>query len=626
MRAYRILSQRPERAVVALAELCEERKDDALVSAPSYHSKPPTLPPQTPYTVGNQTLRPKTEERFSPPAQFFEPGHPSVILQPVAVRSLPEHMAPKRGKWTSPPPPEAPPADHKFFENQLGMVLQLATSSTEAREKYTVSETNSEVFTDEGSDAPDDDIKSVKSYTEGSPPTHGPPLRRPSWHTLHEARAPNTFNNTLSSHSSSPSSSSYARGRFTRPPDQVPLASQADGHVRRSPSGPLPRSIKHQSLPPNPSGSPLVTPLPPSPVSTTSSPIVNARFPFPSIDPANVYYQASPLATALRAVRHGHPSSLAYSHQPSTSPGCPSDSGLQHSHSPSPLTGHFHSPQTQDHTSLPDSNRQLQSPLERNNHSDTITIKSPVPRDSFLTKLPPSIVGLNFRSGGESRTFSFGSPDTPTPATVHRSQQKQQQQHHHHHHQSGPSSSSHSRSDSIKGKVGISQKRASPRPIENPSRQGGGDSISPQVQPLEKQPSCHENADVHNSLSSSTPLKSGLVANHAPISPPASSPEIESFRQSHRRVADPPSSLKIGPRGSVSSGSSPTRSSIGGYSTGVSRSPSPPSPNPPATAMPQDFEKKARNMNKASGKEEFGPIGLQASDSVSTIKAEGHGE
>jgi len=621
MRAFRILAQRPERAVVALAELCEERKGDALVSAPSYHSRPPTLPPQTPYTVGNQTLRPKMEERLSPPAQFFEPGQPSVILRPVAVRSPPEHMAPKRGKWTSPPPPEAPSADHKLFENQLGMVLQLATSSTEAREKDTASETNSEVFTDEGSDAPDDDIKSVKSYTEGSPPTHQGPLRRPSWHTLHQ-RSPNTFNNTLLSHSSSPSSSTYAQGRFTRPPDQVeliPPASQADEHVRRSSSGHLPRSIN----PPNPC-SHLVTPEPPSPISTTSSPIVNARFPFPSIDPANVYYQASPIATALRAVRHGQPSSLAYSRQPSSSPGCPSDSGPQNSHSPSPLTGHVHSPQTQDHTSSPYSNRQMQSPLERNNHSDTITIKSPVPRDTSSTKLPPSITGLSFRSGGESRTFSFGSPDTPTPATVNRSQQKQQQQQQLRP-QSGPSNSSHSRSDSIKGKVGSFQKRGSPRlstPMENPSRQGTGNLISPQqeaVQPLKKQTSNHENSDVHNS-SSSTLLNSGLDANRAPISPALSSPEIESF-PSHRRVADPSSSLKLAPGESVSSGSSPTQSSTG-YSSGVSGSPSPPSSSPPHTAMPQ----KARNMNKVSGKEGFGPIGLQASDSVATIKAEGRGE
>ncbi|KAF9528870.1 hypothetical protein CPB83DRAFT_766212, partial [Crepidotus variabilis] len=173
MRASRILAARPERAIVALAELCEERKDEELVTAPPYNSRPPTLPPQTPYTVGNQTLRPKLEERFSPPTQFFEPGPRQVIHQSSTSRSPPEHMAPKRGKWTSPPPPEASPDDHNLFENQLGMGLQLATSSSEARERevaYNSSEAGSEVFTDEGSDLADDDIMSVRSYTEGTSP------------------------------------------------------------------------------------------------------------------------------------------------------------------------------------------------------------------------------------------------------------------------------------------------------------------------------------------------------------------------------------------------------------------------------------------------------------------------
>ena len=106
MRAARILQNRPERAIVALADLCEERKDEELVVAPPYGSRPATLPPQTPYTVGSQTLRTKVAERFSPPAQFFEPG-PRQVIQPVTLRPPPEHMAPKRGKWTSPPPPEA---------------------------------------------------------------------------------------------------------------------------------------------------------------------------------------------------------------------------------------------------------------------------------------------------------------------------------------------------------------------------------------------------------------------------------------------------------------------------------------------------------------------------------------
>lgn len=596
MRAVRILAQRPDRAVVALSELCEERKGEELMSAPSY-SKPPTLPPQTPYTVGNQPLRPKLEERFSPPAQFFEPGQHSKILQPVATRSPPEHMAPKRGKWTSPPPPEAPPADHKLFENQLGMGLQLATSSTEAREKDSASETSSEVFTDEGSDVPDDDIHSVKSYTEGSSPIHTGPLRRPSWHTPHETiRVPN---HSVLANSASPSSSSSAR-RFARTPDKVehiPPASQADEHARRASSSCLPpHPTKHHShsLPPN---SPKHAN--PSPSPTLS---LNTRFPFPAIDPANVYYQATPLATALRAVRHVQPSSLAYSRQLSSAPGCSSDSG---SHSPVSVAGHFR--QTQDRT------------FERN-HSDMGNIKAPVPRDIFPVNLPPSLSGLNFRSGGEPRTFSFGSSDTPTPATFHKDQQRR-------HPHGGSSGSSHSRSNSIKGTTRVSSRGGSPQlsiSIENASHQKRGNSVSPQKHTSNH--SYRESADVHNPSTASIPLESGqLDANHV-------AREIEPSQSPHvAALADPSLAPLAASRAAASSGSSPARSPTGRQSTGVSRSrsPSPSSASPPLTAMAQTFriEGEKRTMDMGSGEdevgdEEYGPIRLKASDSVSTIKAE----
>ncbi|KDR78363.1 hypothetical protein GALMADRAFT_138461 [Galerina marginata CBS 339.88] len=369
MRAARILAARPERAIVALAELCEERKDEELVVAPPYHSKPVALPPQTPYTVGNQTLKPKVAERFSPPAQFFEPG-PRQAAQPVTLRPPPEHMAPKRGKWTSPPPPEASSADHNLFESQLGMGLQLATSSTEAREKeaaYNSSESNSEVFTDDGSDIAEDDIKSVRSYTEGSPVATGL-LRRPSWHTQDTMRPPAAFNQPpgLSSRSSS-----TTRGRFSRlsdrvdpspptvyrpPPEFIPSPSRSD-YNRRSLSGP-PRSL---NAPPFSSNTPLAlaTPLPPSPESPMDS-----RF----ADSSNVFYQTtttrSPRPTALYP-NHGTHSSL-----------------LAHYQSQTGYIAH-------------------------------------VPHDIFPTNLPPSLSSLNPRASGEHSTHdrSSGGPETPTPAT-----------------------------------------------------------------------------------------------------------------------------------------------------------------------------------------------------------------
>ncbi|EKM76545.1 hypothetical protein AGABI1DRAFT_78278, partial [Agaricus bisporus var. burnettii JB137-S8] len=151
MRASRILSIRPERAIIALAELCEERKEEDLVSAPSHHPISyvnPTpaklsIPPQTPYSIGTQS------RRMAPglsPRMTMSP-HPTYVLQVVDEHSIlttnkkppphPEHMAPRRSKWTSPPPADASFVDRTMYENSLGRSLELATAPVgEARERY----------------------------------------------------------------------------------------------------------------------------------------------------------------------------------------------------------------------------------------------------------------------------------------------------------------------------------------------------------------------------------------------------------------------------------------------------------------------------------------------------------
>jgi len=111
MRASRILSTRPERAIIALAQLCEERKETqpAQASPPPAIFIPPRLssiPPQTPYTVGSNS-GPKglpSPDRIAPDPQLSEPAAKISTLQHVTSRTPPEHMAPKRREWTSPPP------------------------------------------------------------------------------------------------------------------------------------------------------------------------------------------------------------------------------------------------------------------------------------------------------------------------------------------------------------------------------------------------------------------------------------------------------------------------------------------------------------------------------------------
>ncbi|KAJ6524525.1 hypothetical protein B0H19DRAFT_595602 [Mycena capillaripes] len=133
MRASRILSNRPERAVMALAELCAERPDEDLVSAPVSSFNVPRPPPQTPYSVGSGSGRSKAPAAptISAPVSVT-PSVPNTTL-PAPPPSA--HMAPRRGKWTSPPPPGAPEDARALFESNLGHGLELATSSTEARER-----------------------------------------------------------------------------------------------------------------------------------------------------------------------------------------------------------------------------------------------------------------------------------------------------------------------------------------------------------------------------------------------------------------------------------------------------------------------------------------------------------
>lgn len=192
MRASRILASRPERAIVALAQLCEERKDEELLQASPSRSSATTfhpprlspLPPQTPYTVGSNPMRTAPADRLSPP-QMHDP--PSFVQETTVDRLPPmmpdnqlDHMAPKRTKWTSPPPPEAPDEDREAFDDQLGRVFALATASNAAREKEREQDTTSErsFITDEDFDenrslAESDDVRSIRSFTDEGTSSYG---------------------------------------------------------------------------------------------------------------------------------------------------------------------------------------------------------------------------------------------------------------------------------------------------------------------------------------------------------------------------------------------------------------------------------------------------------------------
>ncbi|KAG1810301.1 uncharacterized protein HD556DRAFT_1319336 [Suillus plorans] len=237
MRASRILAMRP-RASVALAQLCEEKGEDPQTSSPPSVFVPPRLsiPPQTPYTVGSNSMRPKgaSAERLSPQPEFFEPENRHSGDNCVPSRTPPEHMAPKRTQWTSPPPPEAPPAHHAIFEDQLDQGLALATSSTMAREagKPASSPEHFDLLSDEErrSDATEsDEVQSVQSFTEGSRAT---PLASTSFTEPVTSVVGPSIRGRVPSRSSRPSDKNSV------PPNEATLIAYKAELIRRSHSGP----------------------------------------------------------------------------------------------------------------------------------------------------------------------------------------------------------------------------------------------------------------------------------------------------------------------------------------------------------------------------------------------------
>lgn len=120
------------RSIVALSQLCEEKISDpqTVPSAPAF--VPPRLSAhhQVSNSPGNSPTgsRVSPSECFSLRTDFFDHGKQLSVEQFAPTQLPPEHMAPKRTHWTSPPPPEAPHAQHVLFENRLGHGLALATS------------------------------------------------------------------------------------------------------------------------------------------------------------------------------------------------------------------------------------------------------------------------------------------------------------------------------------------------------------------------------------------------------------------------------------------------------------------------------------------------------------------
>jgi terminal uridylyltransferase len=331
MRATRILSTRPERAHYAIAQLCEERID-ALTPAtsPTAAFVPPRLssfPPQTPYTVGSSPMR-LTMIEVPDPTIISDtpqkPPPPEAAPAPGPSTPTPDHMAPKRSKWTSPPPPSASSEDRSQFENQLDLGLALATLPTDARQTpggYASSSNNSEILTDDG-----DDLQSIQSLSLSEAPErdsdkcNGISASLPSSSPLPSSPLVSTLNMAANSPSSpipgggvvSPKApcivprESYPlvlsnplqvlRGRSARHLDFISTSPRLNS-PRRShsgPPGPLSAGLSGKPFPLLTMA--VMTPLPPSPPPP----------PLSSVQPY-VYYESAPSPTIVYPVSPRYP-------------------------------------------------------------------------------------------------------------------------------------------------------------------------------------------------------------------------------------------------------------------------------------------------------------------------------
>lgn len=285
MRASRILATRP-RAILALSQLCEARTDSASPAPPPSLFVPPrlSLPPQGSFSTGASPMQSRgvSSERHSPKPEFFEPAR-----QTTSEHRMPEHMAPKRSQWTSPPPPEAAPEHHAMFQDQLDQGIALATTSTFTRDGAgsTASGDSFDILNDEESHseaAGSDDLRSTRSFNEGS-------LVEPSSLSVTTAAKPFSSRGRLTSRPVDPLDDPTACTITDQ--DAVVGGSQKADLIRRSLSGPPSRKATNRFSWPS-----VTYPVPvlfQTPPSSTRSSHLHVQIPSQPADTSTVFYETT---------------------------------------------------------------------------------------------------------------------------------------------------------------------------------------------------------------------------------------------------------------------------------------------------------------------------------------------
>ena len=171
MRASRVFSARPERAIMALAQLCEERKDDEIVQPDGSNQTSPFIPPrmspipaQTPYMVGSSPARLNVDAVPHVP-QFARNIVHQQHAVPQRLPTLPEHATANHPDWND--STETPNViqsayvdvpDRAYPPNVVHCISNDASSDT------------SDIITDdEMMEAFLDSVDDVRSYADESP-------------------------------------------------------------------------------------------------------------------------------------------------------------------------------------------------------------------------------------------------------------------------------------------------------------------------------------------------------------------------------------------------------------------------------------------------------------------------
>ena len=170
MRATRVFSARPERAIVALAQLCEERKDDEIVQPDGSSQTSPFIPPrmssepaQTPYTAGSSPGRLNAGATPHVPQSVRNLAYQQQTAG-QRLPTLPEHVAANPG-WSD--SPEVPAMIRPTFVD--GMDPTYPSNAGHALPNDASSDTSDIITDDEMMEAFLDSVDDVRSYLDESP-------------------------------------------------------------------------------------------------------------------------------------------------------------------------------------------------------------------------------------------------------------------------------------------------------------------------------------------------------------------------------------------------------------------------------------------------------------------------